>query len=98
MHCDHELISAYLDGELDELLLDSVTSHLLDCQACCHKFSDLARARDAIQKKCLVPDPEGVISSVMAAIDENKYHHPSQGMIRSASLPVWTIKNNTLQK
>ncbi|MBF0153088.1 MAG: sigma-E factor negative regulatory protein [Magnetococcales bacterium] len=98
MSCNHEMISAYLDGELDAGLLDSVTSHLLNCPACCRQFSDLALARDAIQKNCLIPDPEGVISSVMAAIDQNKSHHPPPGKNRPGAMPVWTIKNNILHK
>ncbi|MBF0176842.1 MAG: zf-HC2 domain-containing protein [Magnetococcales bacterium] len=97
MRCDHELISAYLDGELDAALLDSVTSHLLDCPECGRQFSALAQARDAIQKNCLIPDPEGVIASVMAVIDQ-KSSSPSAGKNFSPPLSMWTMKNGAIRK
>ncbi|MBF0426503.1 MAG: sigma-E factor negative regulatory protein [Magnetococcales bacterium] len=98
MNCDHEMISAYLDGELDAALLDSVTSHLLDCAECCRQFNDLARARDAIQTNCLVPDPEGIVASVMAAIDRSP--KPAQTLDSGYPGPAnnWKVKNGLLHK
>ncbi|MBF0159101.1 MAG: zf-HC2 domain-containing protein [Magnetococcales bacterium] len=80
MSCNPELVSAFLDGELDTIILEAVMDHLLNCTDCRATLSDLAFAREVIAtisaERCLLPNPEGVTLSVMAAISNEKTVHP----------------------
>ncbi|MBF0369607.1 MAG: hypothetical protein HQL52_09150 [Magnetococcales bacterium] len=72
MSCNPELVSAFIDGELDNIIVNSVTKHLLKCDSCCHMMSRLAQVRDVVSDKFTLPDPEGLTASVMAAINNEK--------------------------
>ncbi|MBF0626372.1 MAG: zf-HC2 domain-containing protein [Magnetococcales bacterium] len=72
MTCNHELISAFLDGELEPIIVAPVTGHLLKCDSCCRKLSELAQVQSAMRERCLLPDPEGLTRSVMLAITNEK--------------------------
>ncbi|MBF0588416.1 MAG: zf-HC2 domain-containing protein [Magnetococcales bacterium] len=80
--CHPELVSAFLDAELNGKLMRLVTKHLLTCESCCRLLSDLARARDALRGRCTLPDPEGLTGSVMAALNDEPPITPPPSFLR----------------
>lgn len=72
MSCNPELVSAFLDGELDEIILGAVIKHLLGCDHCRQILSKLAQVRDTLVEHFNLPDPEATTASVMSLI-----HHDS---------------------
>lgn len=72
MGCSPELVSAFLDGELDRVILGSVTDHLLGCDDCCQMMSQLAQIRDGMADHFVLDNPEGMTQSVMMAIRNEK--------------------------
>lgn len=76
MSCNQELVSAFLDGELDTVILKKVTRHLLECNGCCQSLTSMAQASDSLREHYLIPDPEGFTLSVMNAISNEKVHRP----------------------
>ncbi|MBF0622139.1 MAG: hypothetical protein HQL54_09445 [Magnetococcales bacterium] len=69
MSCNPELVSAYLDGEVEDILAKPLTDHLLKCDHCQQMLARLARIKDSIAENFQLPDPEGLTSSVMSALD-----------------------------
>lgn len=72
MCCDLELVSAFLDGELDRTVLGVVTHHLLQCDDCCQNMGQLARVKDGIADRFVLRNPEEMTQSVMMAIQNDK--------------------------
>lgn len=68
MSCNPELVSAFLDGELDDIIVDSVAQHLIKCDGCCRTLSLMAQVRDAVAGRLAIRDPERLTASIMAAI------------------------------
>ncbi|MBF0284724.1 MAG: zf-HC2 domain-containing protein [Magnetococcales bacterium] len=68
MSCNPELVSAFLDGELDEVIRDAVISHLMRCETCCQVLGKLSQVRDAFLGPWVLPDPDAFTSLVMTAI------------------------------
>lgn len=68
MQCNPELVSAFIDGELEDILVEPVVNHLTVCTQCRQMLSALANARDAVVEKFALPDTESVPLSVMSAI------------------------------
>jgi anti-sigma factor RsiW len=56
-HVSGDLISAFLDDELDEPRAMDVTRHLADCDACLAELADLRRTRDALRRWAATPAP-----------------------------------------
>lgn len=81
MSCDMELVSAFLDGELDRVILGTVTNHLLRCDHCCRTMGRLAAVRDALAEKFALCYPEELTQSVMSAISNEKIA-PVQSRLR----------------
>ncbi len=76
MNCNPELVSAFLDRELETIILNEVLSHLLECESCCKILSQLVQVRDLISGKQILPDPEKTAMSVMSAICNDSGSHP----------------------
>ncbi|MBF0610424.1 MAG: hypothetical protein G8345_01350 [Magnetococcales bacterium] len=72
MKCNPELVSAFLDGELDDVILEAVIKHLMECEDCCQTLSHLAQVRDAITDQVTVSDPEAMTQSIMMAIQNER--------------------------
>lgn len=56
-----ELISAYLDGELHDGELTTLTEHLGSCGKCAAELEELQRVRTAIRSLPVVELPEAVV-------------------------------------
>jgi hypothetical protein len=76
MSCNPELVSAFLDEELDPVIIDTVTRHLLNCDDCLKTLSELAFARVILSthpaRRCPLPDPERTTTAIMSAIRNEK--------------------------
>ena len=72
MNCNPELVSAYLDGELEPVVMGSMTTHLLDCDDCCRTMSWLAQVGNAVVNHGALWDPEEMTRAVMTAIHNEK--------------------------
>ncbi|MBF0142544.1 MAG: zf-HC2 domain-containing protein [Magnetococcales bacterium] len=81
MACDPELVSAFLDGELDAIIVGRVTDHLLECEECYRAMTRLAWVRDIMVDGRVLDDPAGLTRSVMAAISNEKVE-PRAGFVR----------------
>lgn len=81
MGCNPELISAFLDSELDSVILTEVMDHLLRCEECGLVLNKLATVKSAVSDRFFLPDPEDLTGSVMSAISNERMGSPSGGMI-----------------
>ncbi|MBF7081562.1 zf-HC2 domain-containing protein [Desulfallas sp. Bu1-1] len=74
MKCDNymqELISAWLDGELDRAEAETVEKHLGECTACREHLAFLKQIQAELRACALeLPAPEGLSAAVMAQIAE----------------------------
>lgn len=70
--CDLELVSAFLDGELDYVVLGTVTSHLLECENCCQTMGWFVQVRDCVSDGFVFHDSEEMTQSVMMALKNEK--------------------------
>ncbi|MEO5329035.1 MAG: hypothetical protein H7829_12425 [Magnetococcus sp. THC-1_WYH] len=81
MGCNPELISAFLDSELDSVILTEVMDHLLRCDTCGRTLDRLAAVKSAVSDRFFLPDPEDLTGSVMSAISNECMGSPSGGMM-----------------
>lgn len=83
MKCDnymHDLISAWLDGELDRGEAEKVEKHLGECAACREHLAILREIQTELRACAMeMSAPEGLSAAVMARIAE-----PEAGLPRSA--------------
>lgn len=70
--CNPELVSAFLDGELDKIILSAVTDHLLSCDSCRKLLTSLTQVRDSVSDCFTLRDPETFTLSVMTAIANDR--------------------------
>lgn len=56
-----ELISAYLDGELTDREMTSLTDHLASCGRCSAELEDMQRVRTAIRSLPVLELPRGIV-------------------------------------
>ncbi|MBF0180678.1 MAG: hypothetical protein HQM03_11710 [Magnetococcales bacterium] len=80
--CNPELVSAFLDDELDQIIVGMVARHLVQCDHCRKTMSRLAQVRDAVAEKFAWCDPEEMTRSVMMAISNEKSHSPRDRVSR----------------
>jgi anti-sigma factor RsiW len=76
MSCNPELVSAFIDGELESVIVGSVTNHLLKCDDCCRTMGKLAMIQGAVSEKFALCHPEDLTQSVMQAISNEKMSPP----------------------
>jgi len=76
MSCNPELVSAFIDGELESVIIGAVTTHLLECDDCCRTMSRLALVQGAVSEKFALCHPEDLTRSVMSAISNEKITPP----------------------
>ncbi|MBF0381363.1 MAG: hypothetical protein HQL69_10115 [Magnetococcales bacterium] len=72
MSCNPELVSAFIDGELESVIIGTVTNHLLKCDDCCQTMGRLAMVQGAIAEKFALCHPEDLTRSIMSAISNEK--------------------------
>ncbi|MBF0453824.1 MAG: hypothetical protein HQL72_03280 [Magnetococcales bacterium] len=72
MSCNPELVSAFIDGELESVIVGSVTNHLLKCDDCCRTMGHLAMVQGAVSEQFALCDPEDLTRSIMLAISNEK--------------------------
>ncbi|MBF0446885.1 MAG: hypothetical protein HQL67_01665 [Magnetococcales bacterium] len=72
MSCNPELVSAFIDGELESVIVGAVTNHLLQCDDCCRVMGHLAMIQGAVAGNFALCDPETLTQSVMLAINNEK--------------------------
>jgi anti-sigma factor RsiW len=70
MNCNPELVSAFLDGELEPVIYKAVIKHLMVCPRCRQTLSQLAQAREVVTSAFTLPDPERLTANVMAALPD----------------------------
>jgi anti-sigma factor RsiW len=76
MSCNPELVSAFIDGELESVIVGTVTNHLLKCDDCCKTMGRLAMVQEAVSEKFALCHPEDLTQSVMSAISNEKVTTP----------------------
>ncbi|MBF0110121.1 MAG: zf-HC2 domain-containing protein [Magnetococcales bacterium] len=81
MGCNPELVSAFLDGELDGIIVNSVTEHLLVCDHCCRTLDRMATIKGGVGDRFMLCHPEDLTNSVMSAISNERIGPPSRGMM-----------------
>ncbi|WP_130471776.1 zf-HC2 domain-containing protein [Candidatus Magnetaquicoccus inordinatus] len=79
MACNPELVSAFLDGELETVILHPVVAHLLKCDHCCQTMGWLAQVKDGIGGY-LWQDGEDMTQSIMGAIRNEKVYSVHAGL------------------
>ena len=83
-----DLLSAFLDDELDEATASRVTRHLADCPSCLDELEGLRDARAALRA---LPDVGPPPSSVFAAVPGAAAHADSSTRTRLAAAGVLTL-------
>lgn len=73
-----ELLSALLDGELNERERAEVMAHLETCEDCRTYLAELSILRDALGEPEDVPVPEDFAAGVMARLHEEKQPRPAK--------------------
>ncbi|MEO5363967.1 MAG: zf-HC2 domain-containing protein [Magnetococcus sp. DMHC-8] len=74
MSCDPELVSAFLDGELDPIIVNPVVAHLLQCDNCCQTMGWLAQVKHGVAGHAVWQDPEEMTQSIMGLIRNEKVY------------------------
>ncbi|MEO5367057.1 MAG: zf-HC2 domain-containing protein [Magnetococcus sp. WYHC-3] len=78
MKCDPELVSAFLDDELDSMTLQVVIEHLLRCDNCQQTLTLLSSARDTLHQDLSSLDCDQGVRHIMGSIF-NEEHAPAPG-------------------
>jgi hypothetical protein len=73
MACNPELVSAFLDGELEAVILHPVVAHLMQCDHCCQTMGWLAQVKEGIAGHYW-NDGEDLTQSIMGAIRNEKVY------------------------
>ncbi|MBF0095818.1 MAG: zf-HC2 domain-containing protein [Magnetococcales bacterium] len=73
MACNPELVSAFLDGELETVILHPVVAHLMQCDHCCQTMGWLAQVKEGIAGHYW-NDSEDLTQSIMGAIRNEKVY------------------------
>ena len=74
MSCNPELVSAFLDGELEPVIFKPVVTHLLGCDTCCHTMGWLAQVKNGVAGEVEWHDPDEMTQSIMFAIKNEKVY------------------------
>ncbi|MBF0161653.1 MAG: zf-HC2 domain-containing protein [Magnetococcales bacterium] len=81
MSCNPELVSAFLDGELEPIIVRPVLTHLLRCDDCCQTMGWLAQIKETIAVGTLLwQDPEEMTRTIMGAIRNEKVYTGRSGL------------------
>ncbi len=94
MSCNPELVSAFLDGELEPIILKPVVVHLLRCDHCCQTMGWLAQVKSKVAGYPDWSDPEEQTQSIMGAIKNEKVYTGRQrlfGRLRRFGVPAILI-------
>jgi anti-sigma factor RsiW len=94
MSCNPELVSAFIDGELEPVIIGSVTNHLLKCDDCCQTMGRLAMVQGAVAEKFALCHPEDLTQSIMSAISNEKVtqsHSPLYKRLVSFGVPALMV-------
>jgi hypothetical protein len=94
MSCNPELVSAFIDGELESVIIGTVTNHLLRCDDCCQAMGRLAMVQGAVAEKYALCHPEDLTQSIMSAISNDKItpsHSPLYKRLVSFGVPALMV-------
>ncbi|MBF0193768.1 MAG: hypothetical protein HQL71_04385 [Magnetococcales bacterium] len=94
MSCNPELVSAFIDGELESVIIGNVTNHLLKCDDCCQTMGRLAMVQGAVAEKYALCHPEDLTQSIMSAISNDKItpsHSPLYKRLVSFGVPALMV-------
>lgn len=81
MACNPELVSAFLDNELDQVIVGTVTEHLLSCDECVRTMTRLAAVKVVVTDRFMVHNPEDLALSVMNVLTNDRIAPPTNGMV-----------------
>ncbi|MBF0626892.1 MAG: hypothetical protein HQL91_01585 [Magnetococcales bacterium] len=76
--CNPELVSAFLDNELDPIIVGHVARHLIHCDHCCRTMGRLAQIREVLAGQIPWMESETFTRSVMMAIHNEKIVSPRE--------------------
>ncbi|MBF0213697.1 MAG: hypothetical protein HQM00_09045 [Magnetococcales bacterium] len=79
--CNPELVSAFLDDELDRIIVGHVARHLIHCDHCCRTMGHLAQIRDVLAGQLPWFESETFTQSVMMAIRNEKITSPRERLL-----------------
>lgn len=74
--CDPELVSAFLDRELDRIIVGHVARHLIHCDHCCRTMGRLAQIRELMAGEAPWFETDAFTEAVMMAIRNEKSATP----------------------
>lgn len=74
--CDPELVSAFLDSELDRIIVGHVARHLIHCDHCCRTMGRLAQIRELMAGEAPWFETDAFTESVMLAIRNERSTSP----------------------
>ncbi|MEO5347154.1 MAG: hypothetical protein H7834_12360 [Magnetococcus sp. YQC-9] len=76
--CNPELVSAFLDSELDRIIVGHVARHLIGCDHCCRTMGRMAQLRELMCGEEEMPwfESDAFTESVMLAIRNEKSTTP----------------------
>lgn len=63
-----ELISAYLDGELDPTERSRFFAHLADCGSCARQLEEIQQVRSAVRSLPILELPQGLVPAADAKV------------------------------
>lgn len=76
--CNPELVSAFLDNELDTIIVGHVARHLIHCDHCCRTMGRLAQIRDLLAGHLPWMEPDAFTQAVMMAIHNDRIVPPRE--------------------
>ncbi|ABK44312.1 putative transmembrane anti-sigma factor [Magnetococcus marinus MC-1] len=68
MECNPELVSAFLDGELEPVIRDAFIEHLLVCPECQILLAALGQLKGYMSGSCALDNPEDLTQRIMMTI------------------------------
>ncbi|MEG3638927.1 anti-sigma factor family protein [Magnetococcus sp. PR-3] len=68
MECNPELVSAFLDGELEPVIRDAFIEHLLECPECQVLLATLGQLKGYMSGSCALDNPENMTERIMMTI------------------------------
>jgi hypothetical protein len=71
-HCSEEILSAYLDGDLDAEASGTTAEHLAECEVCRHSLAQVRAIRDAAPGMEQLVPPERVWDSIQDRIHRSR--------------------------
>nr|CRH05394.1 conserved protein of unknown function [Candidatus Magnetococcus massalia] len=68
MECNPELVSAFLDGELDDVIVEAFLDHLIECPECQILLASLGELEGFMAGGPILDSPEEMTQGIMMTI------------------------------